>query len=239
MLMPLALLLAGCGAEKREPIVNAKDGLRYVWVPAGKLKLGCSEGDTECFPIEKTANHTVTITKGFYLGATEVTQSAYRRVMGTNPSKYLGDDLPVHNVLWEDANKYCQAVGGRLPYDAEWELAARGGTAGARYGELNEIAWYAANSSGMPHPVGTKQPNAYGLYDMLGNVLEWTGGFFTHLSQLEATDPKGRPDGEHHTIRGGGWWDAPELVRVTYRFYMDPADTDYNMGFRCALDAAD
>lgn len=234
----LALLGAGCNVEKRDPIVNEKDGLRYMWVPAGNLKLGCSDGDQQCFPIEKTSNQTVKITQGFYLGETEVTQAAYQKIMGANPSKYPGQDLPVHNVLWADAEKYCQAVGGRLPYDAEWELAARAGTSGARYADINEIAWYGANSAGTPHPVGEKLANAYGLHDMLGNVLEWTGGFFTHLSQFEPTDPKGRNDGEHHTVRGGGWWDAPELVRVTYRFYMDPADTDYNMGFRCAMGAA-
>jgi len=147
--------------------VNPKDGLRYVWIPPGTFIMGCSPGDDECYDDEKPP-HQVTITKGFWIGQTEVTQEAYQRVIGANPSHFRGDELPVENVNWNEARAYCVAVGMRLPTEAEWEYAARGGNASARYGSLDAVAWYRGNSGGKTHLVGQKQKNAYGLYDMPG-----------------------------------------------------------------------
>jgi formylglycine-generating enzyme required for sulfatase activity len=161
------------------PWQNPRDGLTYVWIPppaGGTLMMGCSPGDTECYLDEKQ-QHLEQIANGFWLGRTEVTQKAWKNVIsGENPSYFKGDDqLPVENVDWNQATAYCQAIGGRLPTEREWEYAARGGEAGPRYGSLADIAWYGGNSGGKTHPVGSKKhPNAFGLDDMLGNVWEWT-----------------------------------------------------------------
>src|SRR4029079_17468029 len=105
-----------------------KDGLKYVWIPKGTYQMGCSPGDDECMDREKPP-HTVTISQGFWIGQTEVTQEAYRLVKGVNPSSFKGPNRPVDNLSWEDARSYCEAVGFRLPTEAEWEYAARAGTA--------------------------------------------------------------------------------------------------------------
>jgi formylglycine-generating enzyme required for sulfatase activity len=151
--------------------VNPKDGLTYVWIPPGKFHMGCSPGDAACGDDEKPA-HEVTISKGFWLGQTSVTQRAYRLVAGQDPSAHKGDNLPVEHVDWNEAKAYCAAIGGRLPTEAEWEYAARAGSTGARYDNLDEIAWHTQNSGGQSHEVGQKLPNAFGLYDMLGNAWQ-------------------------------------------------------------------
>jgi formylglycine-generating enzyme required for sulfatase activity len=157
--------------------VNPKDGLKYVWIPPGRFTMGCSEGDTECEDDEKPA-HEVTITIGFWLGQTPVTQAAYQRVTGSNPSHFSGSERPVESVSLNDALRYCVAISGRLPTEAEWEYAARAGSTGARYGDVNEIAWYATNSGGRTHDVGQKQASVFGLYDVLGNVWQWTADWY-------------------------------------------------------------
>jgi formylglycine-generating enzyme len=215
---------------------NPKDGLKYVWVQAGKFRSGCSAGDKECY-LDEFPNHDVTLTRGFWLGQTEVTQAAYEKVEGYNPSVFDGATLPVDMVTWEEANDYCGQVGGRLPTEAEWEYSARGGTTTPRYGKLDDIAWYYKNSDFTTHPVGQKKPNAFGLYDMLGNVVEWTYSWYTVEHSQENINPKGGNSlSEFKSLRGGGWWDDPDLVRASYRSRIEPGDTDYNIGFRCAMD---
>lgn len=221
------------GADSNPPRINSKDGLNYIWIPPGTFNLGCSPDDSLCFADEKPAI-AVTLTKGFYLGQTEVTQAAYKRVMKNNPSGIKGDTLPVGGVHWVEADTYCRAIGGRLPTHAEWEYAARAGSRGPRYGDLDKIAWYVGNSGGRAHPVAQKAPNAFGLYDMLGNTIEWVDGWYWSYSKFEHTDPKG-PVGEYREARGGGYWDSTRLVRVTYRTNADKNDADLNMGFRCVM----
>ena len=215
--------------------VNPKDGLRYLWIPPGSLTVGCSQGDKDCFEDESPPRK-VTLTRGFWLSRTEVTQAAFRKIMGYNPSVFEGDDLPVEMVSWNESDEYCREIGGRLPSAAEWEYAARAGTTGSRYGNLDDIAWYWGNSDWTTHPVAKKKPNAFGLYDMLGNVVEWTHTFYWVQLNQENINPTGPSTAEYKELRGGGWWDDPELVRVSYRRRFEATDTDYNIGFRCASD---
>ena len=160
---------------------NPKDHMTYVHIPAGTFRMGCSDGDKECYEDEKPP-HMVQISHEFWIGQTEVTVAAFQLFGSENavrmPPEQKGDKFPVMSVLWDEADAYCKWAGGRLPTEAEWEYAARGGTTTVRYGDLNAIAWTNANSEHMVHEVAKKQPNAYGLYDMLGNAWEWTADWY-------------------------------------------------------------
>jgi formylglycine-generating enzyme required for sulfatase activity len=226
--------------------VNPKDGLTYVWVNPGTFQMGCSPADKNvtglggaavaCVDSEKPV-HSVTITKGFWMGQTQVTQAAYMKVAGSNPSHFRGDTLPVDGVSFNDAAAYCGRVDMRLPTEAEYEYAARGGTTSALYAPLKQIAWY--NPGGDPkggntHPVATKQPNAYGLYDMIGNVWQWVSDWYAPYDAAPATDPKGPANGKYHVVRGGSWDETADTMRVEFRNrVMTGISDDYN-GFRCA-----
>ncbi len=222
-----AAVAAGrAGATK----VNPKDGLSYVWIPPGTFMMGCSPGDTQCSSDEKPA-HQVTITRGFWFGQTPVTQQAYQRVTGQNPSRFKGADLPVETVNWDEAKAYCAAVGGRLPTEAEWEYAARAGSTGARYGNLDKIAWYSENSGGKTHEVGQKLANAFGLYDMLGNVWQWVADWSGEYQPGAQADPSGAESGP--APRGGSWDSWEEEMRVSYRLRVDPDVRNNGIGLRC------
>jgi formylglycine-generating enzyme required for sulfatase activity len=216
---------------------NPRDGQPYVWIPPGEFQMGCSPADNECDAEEKPP-HTVRITRGFWLGQTEVTQVAYQKIMRGNASKFKGTQHPVERVDWDQARKYCEAVGGRLPTEAEWEYAARAGSTGARYGDLDAIAWYAGNSGKQTHPVKQKQPNSWGLYDMLGNVKEWVADWYEEkyyqgLSS-PAIDPKGPDSGTVRVVRGYSWLFGPRVVRASVRSRHVPSDWLDDIGFRCA-----
>jgi formylglycine-generating enzyme required for sulfatase activity len=208
---------APTSAGKRE---NPKDGLTYIWIPPGSFKMGCSPGDKECDPDEANPPVETSIPKGFWLGETPVTQAAYLRVTDKDPSRFKGVRLPVENVNWDEARDYCVAVGGRLPTEAEWEYAARAGSVGPRYGDLVDIAWYDKNSGGITHPVAQKRPNAFGLYETLGNVLHWTAGSY----QTESYRP----------LRGASWYSSAENVRASHRGGGKPTVRSNIIGFRCA-----
>jgi formylglycine-generating enzyme required for sulfatase activity len=220
--------------------VSSRDGLTYIWIDAGSFQMGCSPGDSECKDNERPA-HRVTLTKGFWIGQTEVTQAAYKKVTGKSPNHFKsGDQGPVDSVWWEDANAYCQAVGMRLPTEAEWEYAARGGEAVPRYGALPEIAWYAENSGGLSHPVAQKKPSAFGLYDMLGNVWEWVADYYGAYPAEVVSDPRGPERAPLHVLRGGSCLHDLTLGRASARGYGRRSEVrpesanDY--GFRCASD---
>ena len=218
----LLLLSTACShASGKRTKVNPKDGLTYVWIPSGSYLFGCSAGDQECFAWEK---HPVRVSvHGFWIGQTEVTQEAYEKVTGRNPSLYQGAHRPVDRVGWNNAQKYCESVGMRLPTEKEWEYAARGGTSSPRYGPLNDIAWYDGNSADQTHPVAQKLPNAYGLYDTLGNVWEWVQD--TYESER----------GEK-MLRGDSFYNPTRQVRVSDRLWALPTTAHRDMGIRCAGD---
>src|SRR5580704_12113961 len=125
--------------------VNPVDGLKYLWIPPGSVTTGCSEADKECYEDEYPPRK-VTLTRGFWLAQTEVTQAAFEKVMGYNHSVFEGATLPADSITWVEADVYCTAIGGRLPSAAEWEYAARAGTTGSRYGNLDDVAWYWDNA---------------------------------------------------------------------------------------------
>jgi formylglycine-generating enzyme required for sulfatase activity len=212
---------------------NPKDGLQYIWVAPGTFQMGCSPGDMECSSAEKPA-HQVTITKGFWMGQTPVTQAAYQRVMGKNPSQFKGEKRPVEMVSWNEALGYCQALGMRLPTEAEWEYAARGGTTEPRYAPVDAVAWYKDNSGGTTHDVALKQPNGYGLYDMLGNVSQWVGDWITNYESVAATNPQGVASGQGKMLRGGNWSTTGPAARASYRGAVQPGERLNFLGFRCA-----
>ena len=212
--------------------VNSKDGLTYVWIPPGKFQMGCSTGDAECFDNERPA-HEVAITKGFWLGQTSVTQQAYRRVTGKNPANHKGASFPVEEVDWNEAQAYCNAIGGRLPTEAEWEYAARAGSTGVRYGNLDEIAWYDGNSGNKSHDVGQKLPNAFGLYDMLGNSWQWVADWYGPYQAGAQSDPTGPASGQLKQPRGGSWGSTSRLTRASYRGSVEPEHRGGKLGIRC------
>jgi formylglycine-generating enzyme required for sulfatase activity len=212
--------------------VNQKDGLTYVWIPPGKFMMGCSPGDNACKDDEKPP-HEVTISNGFWMGKTDVTQAAYERVLEKNPSSFKGANLPTENVDWNEAESYCKAVGMRLPTEAEWEYAARAGSTESRYGDLNRIAWYSANGENQTHEVAQKQANAWGLYDMLGNVSQWTEDSKLLYASDSLRDPRGPASGQQRTLRGGAWSSGPEFVRVSGRAAILPKFHSAFIGLRC------
>jgi formylglycine-generating enzyme required for sulfatase activity len=189
----------------------------------------------------------VTLTKPFYMGKFEVTQEQYQQVMGNNPSHFQGRDLPVEQVSWDDAQEFCKKASEktgltiRLPTDAEWEHACRAGTrttynTGDTEADLDRAAWYGANNGDTTHPVGQKVPNAWGLYDMHGNVWEWCADWHVkNYSAGAATDPRGPTKGQYRVLRGGSWLNFPMGCRSACRLGGAP-DTRFDIfGFRVAV----
>ncbi|MGH9612268.1 MAG: formylglycine-generating enzyme family protein [Bryobacteraceae bacterium] len=223
LLVALSLVAYGVPASASKQVkVSRKDGQRYVFIPGGSYNMGCSPGDRECYLWEPPSHH-VEIRKGFWIGETEVTQQAYRRLTGKDPSRYKGAQRPADQISWYDARAYCQAIGMRLPTEAEWEYAGRGGTASARYGLIDSVAWYDGNSNDQTHDVRQKKPNAYGLYDVLGNVWEWVEDAFAG-------------DKTMRILRGGSFYNLARDVRASSRLWAVPSTAHRDMGFRCAGD---
>jgi formylglycine-generating enzyme required for sulfatase activity len=172
-------------------------------IPAGEFMMGCAPADSACDSNEKPL-HKVTITKAFEIGKYEVTQAQWQAVMGTNPSKFKGPSLPVENISWRLTQEFMQKMNDRkdgykyrLPTEAEWEYAAKAAHSGAPTATPDTHGWYEKNAGGTTHPVGMKQPNAWGLFDMQGNVWEWVQDWFgkTYYASSPAADPSGPPSG--------------------------------------------
>ncbi len=218
--------------------------LPVVTIPAGTFKMGCSPGDNECNDHDENPRHAVDIAKPFEMMATEVTAGQFRTwalSQGYEPPgqpDWSTDDVPVVNVTWNDAQAFCSFFGGRLPTEAEWEYAARGGSEEARFGPLESVAWFLENSGGKAHPVGKKSANAFGLYDTLGNVWEWCADWYgeTYYKEEVKADPAGPSSGKRRVIRGGSWINGPRYVRVSNRYWYRPVRRLAFLGFRCVRD---
>ena len=167
-----------------------------------------------------------------------VTQKQWKSVMGGNPSYFMGDNLPVECVSWNDCQEFCQKAGNglRLPTEAEWEYACRAGSVGAYAGtgQLKEMGWYGALFFGHTHPVGEKMPNAWGLCDMHGNVWEWCADWYDsgYYAQSPGVDPLGPASGVNRVLRGGSYWYDPRLCRSAFRFRFNPGSRLKYYGFR-------
>jgi formylglycine-generating enzyme required for sulfatase activity len=218
--------------------VNAADGQIYVWIPPGSFAMGCSSGDGDCDPDELPV-HTVRIRRGFWLGRTEVTNGQWARRMKPTPTLDRAGTAnhPVVSMERAEAKAYCAAIGGRLPTEAEWEYAARAGSRERFYDTLSQIAWFEDDSDDRPHPVGEKTPNAYGLYDMLGNVDEWVlDRYYNKYDDTTSEIEEPIPPNASAVTRGGAWHSDAKGVRVSNRVAVERDYADFDTGFRCAID---
>ncbi len=220
------------------PISPGSVGIDPVWIPAGEFIMGSDTGEDSERP-----EHQVKISQGFWIGKYEVTQSQYENVIGTNPSNFKGcGNCPVETVSWTDAQEFISRLNAKndgfvysLPTEAEWEYAARAGTTGPYPGKLDDIAWYGKNSDSRTHPVGTKQPNAFRLYDMQGNVWEWCEDWYEFgYSAAPVTDPKGAANGEYRVHRGSSLKGDGNDTRSAYRGGNYPSLRTKFVGFRVA-----
>jgi formylglycine-generating enzyme required for sulfatase activity len=252
-------------AGSRKVFTVGKAEIAMRWVPAGEFWMGSAEDDSEAWPEEKP-RRLVRITRGFWMMETPVTQRQYKAITGKNPSHFSrsGWDVPVEMVTWQDAAAFANALsaleglpcafaskrkklegvadylgcgGWRLPTEAEWEYAARAGTTGARYGEVEEIGWYKRNSNGKTQPVGQKEPNAWGFYDMLGNVDEWVFDFLDERAydKLPSVDPIQRKGGASvpHLTRGGSYSNSEaRWLRAAIRIWFSKGENSCTIGFR-------
>jgi formylglycine-generating enzyme required for sulfatase activity len=231
--------------ESRE---NAKERMFYVWIPPGTFKMGCVPDDKQCDKDEKP-QHQVNIAQGYWMTRTEVTAGAYGKFLNATGHRKLpktqtitgqGTELPVTGVSWDDADAYCKWAGGRLPAEAEWEYAARGGKPDSIYPWGNQITGKMANYFKSEHkkpfsetvPVGRiDNPNGFGLFDMAGNVREWTADSYDPAAYSAAAPSSGK----ERVVRGGSFNTSEKDLRVSARDKLDPAKFDNQTGFRCVL----
>jgi formylglycine-generating enzyme required for sulfatase activity len=218
--------------------VNPIDKQTYMWIPPGRFSMGCSAGDPACEP-DEMPSHVVRITAGLWLARTEVPLSRYAAAAAAaSGATRPAEDLPATEVTWAEAKSYCTSIGGRLPTEAEWEYAARAGTTERYYDSLGSIAWYDDNSGDRVHAVAGKGANAFGLYDMLGNVYEWVlDRYYNKYDDTDTTVEEPLAANASGVARGGAWTSGANDVRVTNRLALPPDAAEPNVGFRCALNA--
>jgi formylglycine-generating enzyme required for sulfatase activity len=233
-------------AAVSEPLLSfvktfaADSGMKLVLIPAGTFTMG----DMITAP-----PHQVTISHPFFIGATDVTQAQWTAVMGNNPAHFKGDTRPVEMVSWDDTLAFCKKLTEReqaagrlpagwafnLPTSAQWEYACRAGTTGDYAGDVEAMAWYDTNSDDTTHPVAQKQPNAWGLYDMHGNVYQWCLDWAGSYTGEPETDPTGPATGSNRVMRGGAWDVGAPQCRSAGRVGDDHRSRFYSLGFRAVL----
>jgi formylglycine-generating enzyme required for sulfatase activity len=221
----------------------------FVWIAPGTFTMGSPENELGRSQT-KELQHPVILSQGFWLSEHEVTQAEYEAVIGFNPSQFKGDmNRPVEAVSWDDAVLYCQKLTNReraagritsqqayrLPTEAEWEYAARAGTTGVRYGDLDATLWWSGNSGNQTHAVKQKAANAWGLYDIMGNVWEWCGDWCGDYPTGSVTDPVGPSSGSDRVVRGGGANNDAVIVRSASRYGVGPGNRSSMIGFRSVL----
>ena len=227
--------------------IPVKDGIciEMVKVEAGTFMMGATSEMKNPYDDEKPV-HQVTLTNDYYMGKYEVTQALWQAVMGKNPSYFKGDNLPVNYVRWKDCQRFISKLNSmtgrkfRLPTEAEWEYAARGGKKSRGYqysgsSNISDVAWYDGNSGDKTHPVGTKQANELGIYDMTGNVLEWCQDWYGSYYSSSQTNPTGATSGSRHVNRGGSWHSNVRRSSSSCRYGVIYVDRDLDLGFRLAL----
>lgn len=218
-----------------------------VLVEGGTFQMGATSEQSSDAESDEKPVHNVTLSS-YAIGQTEVTQDLWQAVMGSNPSNWKGDNLPVETVSWNDCQNFITKLNQltgmkfRLPTEAEWEFAARGGklSKGYKYSGSNtadDVAWYADNSGSKTHPVATKQPNELGLYDMSGNVWEWCQDWYnsSYYSSSPSNNPTGPSSDSYRVYRGGSWNYLARLCRVSFRNFNTPSSSIYYLGFRLTL----
>ena len=227
--------------------IPVKDGIsiEMVKVEAGSFDMGATSEMENPYEDEKPV-HRVTLTNNYYVGKYEVIQALWQAVMGSNPSKFKGADLPVEQVSWNDCQDFVSKLNAmtgkrfRLPTEAEWEYAARGGKKSRGYqysgsNTLGDVAWYGDNSGSKTHAVGTKQPNELGIYDMTGNVWEWCQDWYDSYSSSPQTNPTGAASGSYRVNRGGCWYSSARYCRTSYRYRSTPGGRGRGLGLRLVL----
>ena len=216
-----------------------------VRVEAGTFTMGATAEMEDPYDDERPT-HRVTLTNDYYIGKYEVTQALWQTVMGNNPSKFKGDNLPVEQVSWDDCQDFLSKLNRitgktfRLPTEAEWEYAARGGnkSRGYQYSGSNNpsnVAWYDDNSGDKTHAVGTKQPNELGIYDMSGNVWEWCQDWYETYSSSSQVNPTGANSGSCRVVRGVSWYNNARDCRLSLRGSNTPDFRSSNLGLRLVL----
>jgi len=218
-------------------------GMAFVWIEPGTFMMGSPSSESGRDSDE--TQHRVTLTKGFYMQTTEVTQGQWKAIMGRNPSKFssCGDNCPVEQVSWNDVQDFIRKLNQRtgqtyrLPTEAEWEYACRAGSStrfcfGDSDSELGNYAWYYDNAGSKTHPVAQKRPNAWGLYDMHGNVWEWCSDWYGDYPSGSVTDPEGPSSGSIRVFRGGGWNGFARFCRSAIRYRYEPGVRSFILGFR-------
>jgi formylglycine-generating enzyme required for sulfatase activity len=224
---------------------RARAGINMVWIAPGSFQMGDSMGSGGS---DEKPVHEVRLTTGYWLGESDVTQEQWQVVMGSNPSAFVRDNLPVQDVSWHDAVEFCQRLTQReraaahllpgmeycLPTEAQWEYACRAGTTGDYAGNLDAMAWYDLYIEEGPHVVKTKRPNAWGLYDMHGNVSEWCSDWYGNYSAGTQVDPTGPSNGADRVTRGGAWDYTGKDCRSASRYKTTPEGSRNELGFRLA-----
>jgi formylglycine-generating enzyme required for sulfatase activity len=237
--------LAAAVTADEKAAIEIGGGVRFdfVLIRPGTFTMGSVDGESDEQPM-----HSVTITRPFYLGTVEVTQRQWAQAMDADPSRFKGADMPVDSVSWYDCREFLKKLNEispghdfRLPTEAEWEYACRAGTT-TRYwfgGDdmpMEPFAWVDTTSLNDPHPVGTLQPNPWGLYDMHGNLWEWCSDWHNHdyYRMSPSADPDGPEGGEQKVLRGGSFSNPGPYSRSANRGYFDPHARRNNYGFRIA-----
>jgi formylglycine-generating enzyme required for sulfatase activity len=220
-------------------------GIAFVKIEPGEFMMGSP--DSEQGRSADEVQHRVKLTKEFFLAKNLITQGQWKAIMGNNPSNFHGDGLPVEMMPWGDADAFCKKLSEkegrnyRLPTEAEWEFVCRAGTNTACYfggdpEQLGDYAWWGLNSSFHTQPVGLKKPNAWGLYDMVGNVRQWCSDWYGDYPKADQVDPQGPVNGDSRVLRGGAFNEGPNHCRSANRNSSSPATGYNNVGFRPVLD---